>query len=179
MMDKSNYLNLSNSLSFLRIFLAIPIYIYLAAGENGFALVFIMVAVITDFLDGYFARRNNQITDVGKILDPLADKVCTISGFVALYQFQNFPVWLAWLIIGRDLMILTASFYFIRKTKIVLSSNRVGKITVFLIALYAIVYILKLYTIAIYLYYIVIIFIFLSLLNYSKVFLTELKSDRG
>lgn len=158
--------------------MAVPIYLYLAAEENIFALAFIVIAVVTDFLDGYFARRNNEVTDVGKILDPLADKVCTISGFVALYQFQNFPMWIAWLIIGRDLLILIASFYFMRKTKIILSSNRIGKITVFLIALYAVIYILRLYTMAAYMYYLVIIFILLSLINYSKVFLTELKSDR-
>ena len=62
-MDRSNYLNLSNTLSFVRIFLAVPIYLYLAAEENIFALAFIVIAVVTDFLDGYFARRNNEVTD--------------------------------------------------------------------------------------------------------------------
>ena len=178
-MEKKYNINLSNSLSFIRILLAVPIYYYLAAGKNHPALMVITIAFITDFLDGYFARRFNQITDAGKVLDPLADKICTISGFIALYQYQNFPLWLAILIIARDLLILLASLYFIRKTNIVLSSNRIGKITVFLITVYAMIFILRLDFIAGYLYYLVILFIGLSIINYGKVFLTELKMNRG
>ena len=171
-----NLVNISNSLSFFRIFLAFPIYYLLAAGENIAALAVIAVAFATDFLDGYFARRFNQITEAGKILDPLADKVCTTTGFIALYLYQGFPLWLAAAIIGRDLIILIASLYFLNRKKVVLPSNRIGKITVFFISFYAVVYILRWDVLQVYLYYLVIFFVLLSILNYGKVFLTELRT---
>lgn len=171
--------NISNLLSFLRIFLAIPIYYLLATEQNMIALMVISAAFVTDFLDGYFARRLNQITEMGKVLDPFADKACTTAGFIALYLYQDFPLWLALVIILRDLIILLASLYFLNRKKIVLPSNRIGKITVFFITLYAIVYILNWHAVGQYLYYLVIPLILISMLNYAKVFFNELKTDHA
>ncbi len=176
MFEQKN-INLSNLLSFSRIFLAIPIFFYLAEQKNNLALIVIAFAFITDFLDGYFARHFNQVTELGKILDPLADKICTLAGFLALSVYQSFPVWIALLIIGRDVVISIASIYFIGRKKIVLSSNRIGKITVFVIALYACVYIFRWYTIAMFFHYLVIILILISVINYGIVFINELKRD--
>ena len=170
---------ISNLLSFIRIFLAIPIYYCLASGQKTAALIVIGAAFISDFLDGYFARRFNQITEAGKILDPFADKICTTTGFIALHIYQGFPLWLALLIIGRDLIIMLASLYYMGRKKFVLPSNRIGKITVFLISALAILYIFKLYVITTFLYYLVIVFVLLSIFNYAKVFLSELKGDHA
>ena len=176
MFDQKN-INLSNLLSISRIFLAVPIFFYLAEQKNDLALIVIAIAFITDFLDGYFARHFNQITELGKILDPLADKICTAAGILALYIYQSFPLWLALLIIGRDVVISIASLYFIGRKKIVLSSNRIGKITVFVIALYACIYIFRWYTIAMFIHYLVIILVLISIINYGIVFRNELKRD--
>jgi len=176
MFDQKN-INVSNLLSISRIFLAIPIFFYLAAQKNDLALIVIAIAFITDFLDGYFARYFNQITELGKILDPLADKICTTAGILALYFYQSFPLWLTLLIIGRDVVISIASLYFIGRKKMVLSSNRIGKTTVFVIALYACVYIFRWYTIAMFFHYIVIVLVLISIINYGIVFRNELKRD--
>ena len=130
-MDKNQLLTLSNFMSFLRIFFAGPIYYYIALEENYIAIGFIALAMITDWLDGYFARKWNQITTVGKVLDPFADKVCTIAGFLALTIYQGLPLWITAVIIGRDVLIILASLVVIGKNNVVLSSNVPGKMAVF------------------------------------------------
>lgn len=78
-------MNLPNKLTFLRLILAVPfIYFLQFSDEGGFtyraiAFVIFVIASLTDFFDGYLARKHNLITDFGKIMDPLADKVLVIS----------------------------------------------------------------------------------------------------
>lgn len=141
-MKKSEIFTISNILSLSRIFLAIPIYIYISKSETVLILLFILVAVITDFLDGYFARKFNQITELGKILDPFADKICTTVGFIALTIFQGFPLWLTAVIILRDIFILLGSLFIFRKAKLISPSNVPGKFTVFFISILALIHIL-------------------------------------
>jgi CDP-diacylglycerol--glycerol-3-phosphate 3-phosphatidyltransferase len=142
-MKKSQIITASNLLSFLRIFLAIPIFYYIAHDDKSILLLIIFIAILTDFLDGYFARKFDEITELGKILDPFADKVCTTAGFVALTLYQGFPLWLTTLIILRDVFILLGSFIILKKEKIITSSNIPGKVTVFFISLLAIIHILE------------------------------------
>ena len=71
-MKKEKIFTLSNIISFLRLLFAVPIYYYISIHETMIAMLFIFFAVLTDTLDGYFARKWNQITTLGKIVDPLA-----------------------------------------------------------------------------------------------------------
>ena len=91
------------------------------------ALGILIVAGITDGLDGYFARRRNQISRLGLILDPLADKVMAAALVLSLIAYRDFPVWLALIIVGRDLLILGASAFLIRGNDLVVPSSLVGK----------------------------------------------------
>ena len=68
-MTKDELFTLSNFMSFVRIFIAAPIFYYISIRENVIAIGFVVLAMITDWLDGYFARKWNQITTVGKVLD--------------------------------------------------------------------------------------------------------------
>ena len=114
-MKKSEIFTVSNILSLSRIFLAIPIYIFIAKSETEILLAVLLIAIITDYLDGYFARKFNEITELGKILDPFADKICTTTGFIALTIFQGFPLWITALIILRDIIILLGSIFIFKK----------------------------------------------------------------
>ncbi len=60
------------------------------------------VAVLTDYLDGYFARRRNQVTKFGMLLDPLADKLLTAAAFISLVEMNAVPAWMVVIIIGRE-----------------------------------------------------------------------------
>src|SRR5476649_2975670 len=108
----------ANKITILRILL-IPFFVveliyYVRSGNEAHrlaALLCFAVAAILDGVDGYIARHYNQISELGKILDPLADKSLLVSGIVVLsFNHGNFlgqiPLWLTGTIIGRDLLIL-------------------------------------------------------------------------
>lgn len=74
------------------------------------ALVFLLLAGFTDAADGYIARRFDQITQAGAYLDPIADKLLLTTVFVGLGWLHIVPVWLVWLVVGRDLLIVLMVF---------------------------------------------------------------------
>ncbi len=92
-------------------------------------LILLMVAGITDGLDGYLARRMNKVSDLGKALDPIADKIFAGTLIILLILYREFPIWLAFVIVGRDLLILVAGLILIKDRKLVPSSNLTGKYT--------------------------------------------------
>lgn len=98
--------NLPNSLTILRI-LMVPIYVILflepTVSRSIAAAVVFGLAALTDLLDGYLARRRGQVTQVGQLLDPIADKFLVISGLILLVQFQRIEAWIAIAFIVRDL----------------------------------------------------------------------------
>ena len=95
------------------------------------SLALLRLAGITDWLDGYFARRLNQVTQTGLILDPLADKVLAAGLVLLLIFYRDFPIWLASVIVGRDLLLLLAGLILMRKSDSVPSSNLTGKYAFF------------------------------------------------
>ena len=102
-----------NLLTILRIALTGPFLFFITAGRFAAALAIFFLAGVTDFLDGYAARKLNQQSDLGRLLDPLADKLLTAAGFVVLAipheGFSAIPIWVAATVIGRDALILLGS----------------------------------------------------------------------
>lgn len=118
-----------NLLTLFRLFfLPLPV-ICIANGKDNFALALLGVAIVTDILDGYFARKLNQISEIGKILDPLADKIGVAALVVALAVYRDFPWWAAAVIIARDLLLLIGGFATLSKTTEIPTSNLFGKLT--------------------------------------------------
>jgi CDP-diacylglycerol--glycerol-3-phosphate 3-phosphatidyltransferase len=120
-------MNLPNLLSLLRIALLPFVVLCLKAGQNRRALWLMLLAVATDYFDGWLARRLNQVTDSGKMIDPLADKVCVDTMAVALWLWRGFPLWAVILIVARDLLILLGGLLIMKKRKLVPVSNQTGK----------------------------------------------------
>jgi len=172
-------LTLPNFFSFIRIFLVIPIFYYISLNENITVLIYVVIAFITDGLDGFLARRLNQISELGKVLDPLADKICTTGGFVALSVFQGFPVWVTIIIISRDLIIAFGSVLLLGRNKVVFPSNYIGKVTVFLITVYAIIFLLGLEVLYTPLLIAVILMLIISIFYYGKIFFNNLKNEQN
>ena len=99
-------LNLPNCLTLFRI-LTIPVFLELLAYHFFWeALLVFAIGGFTDFLDGFVARRMNQQTAVGAYLDPVADKLLIVTSFIMLGSMGGIPVWLAVIVVARDVLIL-------------------------------------------------------------------------
>lgn len=92
-----------NALSLLRL-LGVPLFLWLALGPHadGWAVIVLMVAGITDYLDGKIARRFNQFSRVGAVLDPAADRLYILAAIIALTVRHIVPWWLAAALVARD-----------------------------------------------------------------------------
>jgi cardiolipin synthase len=100
--------NVPNLLSFLRIAL-VPVFLWFLLDEFFLAAIVVLaVAGLTDFLDGYLARKLNQTTKLGKMLDPVADRLYIFATLLALSATGYVPWWLAGLVILRDLLMLVS-----------------------------------------------------------------------
>lgn len=100
---------LPNAISLLRIVLVAPIVLLIVRGEYGWALVLFWVAGFSDGLDGYLAVRYDWSTRLGALLDPAADKLLMTALFVTLAWQGLVPVWLAAIVILRDLVIVAGA----------------------------------------------------------------------
>jgi len=128
-------MNISNFISISRIILTFPLVYLIYVNEIKAAIIVGIIAGITDFLDGFLARKLNQITDLGKILDPVADKI--LVSFVALVMIitEMLPLWFFSVVIIRDILILAGGLYLKKKYKLILPSNFEGKATFVLIVI--------------------------------------------
>jgi len=125
-------LNLPNKLTVLRVVL-IPVFIvFLYLGQDNTAwriaaLIVFCVAAITDTLDGQIARKNNLVTNFGKFMDPLADKLLVCSALICFIEFQLIPAWVVIIIIAREFII--SGFRLIASDKgVVIAASKWGKI---------------------------------------------------
>lgn len=121
---------ISNALSMARIVLVVPIAFLLlraSPGHNFIAALLVIAAGLTDLFDGILARHLNQVTEFGKIIDPLADKIGIASIAVILTLQAKLPFWFLLLVLARDVSIFIGGLYVKRAYGIVLMSNWAGK----------------------------------------------------
>ena len=102
-------MNLPNSLTLLRIFLVPLLVAVLLTRVENFELwgvAILLGAALTDWLDGHLARRRGQVTTLGVLLDPIADKLLIIAAFVSLVELDLAPAWMVVIIVGREIAVL-------------------------------------------------------------------------
>ncbi|UZD61190.1 CDP-diacylglycerol--glycerol-3-phosphate 3-phosphatidyltransferase [Brevibacterium sp. JSBI002] len=124
--------NIPNALTVLRI-LMVPLFLVLLLADSGndvtlrwWALIVFLLAMFTDFVDGYLARRNNLITNFGKIADPIADKSLMAAALIGLAIIVELPWWVPVIILVREFGITVLRFFMIRIA--VMPASRGGKI---------------------------------------------------
>jgi CDP-diacylglycerol--glycerol-3-phosphate 3-phosphatidyltransferase len=121
---------ISNALSMLRVVLVVPVaYLLLVPGEHNrlLLILLIVIASLTDLFDGILARRLNQVTEVGKVIDPIADKICVgVVGIVLVYKGM-LPVWFIVFALVRDVVIFFCGMYIKRTRGVIVMSNWAGK----------------------------------------------------
>ncbi len=121
-------MNLPNRITIFRLFL-IPVFVvFFFVGEFGYLIsgIIFILASFTDFLDGYLARKYNEITNFGSFLDPIADKVLVFSALILLAESGIIPSWSVILIIGRETLINGFRLIAIEKG-MVISASYLGK----------------------------------------------------
>lgn len=123
-------MNLPNFLSFIRIIIAFIAPFFLINGtmtESIIAGIFCTIAMATDYFDGWYARKYNKITTLGKILDPIADKALVLISFSVLVYLDVLSVWWVVPIFIREILVTAYRFIFLSKN-IVIAAAKSGKI---------------------------------------------------
>jgi CDP-diacylglycerol--glycerol-3-phosphate 3-phosphatidyltransferase len=122
-------MNLPNKLTILRIILTFVFMFFLFCHGLWFkvaALLIFLLASLTDFYDGRIARQKNQITNFGKLMDPIADKILILAAFMAFVEMQLVAAWMVLLIFSRELIITSLRLLAVRGGK-VLAAEAAGK----------------------------------------------------
>ena len=122
-------MNLPNKLTVSRLWLTaifVMCFVVEVPGRYSVALIVFLAATLTDYLDGVLARKRGLITDFGKLMDPLADKILTASAFISLCAIGKFPAWAVIAIISREFLI-TGLRSLAASKGIVIPADRLGK----------------------------------------------------
>jgi len=122
-------MNLANKLTITRIILTFIFMFFLfcqGMWAKTAALVTFLLAALTDFLDGMLAQKRNMVTDFGRLMDPIADKILVLAAFAAFVQMQLIEAWMFVIIIAREILITSLRLFALNKGK-VLSATRSGK----------------------------------------------------
>jgi cardiolipin synthase len=125
-------LTLPNALSFVRIAL-IPLFVYLIVHEpTTFAGLLLFSGVVaTDWVDGWVARRTGQVSELGRVLDPVADRLAIAAGLIALIARGAFPLWAGVMILVRDAVVLVGGALLIAGRRVRVDVRFIGKIATF------------------------------------------------
>lgn len=119
-------MNLPNKLTVTRIALTFVFMFFLFANgviAKTLALLIFLLASLTDLLDGYLAKKHNQITDFGKLMDPIADKILVLAAFLAFVEMELIPAWMVVIIILREMVITGLRVLALTKGKVIPSDE--------------------------------------------------------
>ena len=126
-------MNTPNKLTIARMIIVPFLVIFLLTGWGGEAnryisLTLFVVASVTDWFDGYLARKNNLVTNFGKFMDPLADKLLVCSAMICMIDLKRLPAWFVIIIIARE-FIISGFRLFAAENGLVIAANYWGKFT--------------------------------------------------
>lgn len=177
-LPNDRFFTVSNLFSLSRILIVIPaVWLLFEKTESAdlTATVLLSIAAFTDGLDGYIARKFNQVSDWGKILDPLSDKICITLVILALLWLNLLPLWFVLLVAGRDLLIFSGGIYFKKRVGYIPMSVASGKFAVFFTGITLLLAILKLEPWYHYFLYLSVILLLYSFAEYAVRLFRELK----
>lgn len=143
--NENRVITIPNLMTLMRLLLLIPIFYCLAHQMRWWVLVWGSIGILTDLLDGWVARKLHQASNLGRLMDPVVDKINVISVtfYMAISPFYDFPVWYFLFIVVRELLVMAGGLFIVRKRKTVLESNILGKRSAFFTGVTVILYILN------------------------------------
>ncbi len=171
--SEKRIITVPNILSILHVALLPFIFHFLKKGDarsDLIAVLLICIGASLDIADGYIARRFNQTSNLGRILDPLADKIFTISILILLVGVKGLPIWYLIIVIARDFAIILCGLYVILSKHYVSESNLVGKFASFSFFPVILLYALELAPFALSAVYLSVALILLSVVSYARVY---------
>ena len=177
--EKGKVFTLSNFMSFIRLVGSFYLYHLTVNKDLQPTLILTFALIFTDFADGYFARKFNQVSEMGKVLDPLADKFCAAMVMIALYQAYGLPFWVVGVVIGRDVLILLGSIFLITKLPYVTPSAMPGKIAVSAVAALFLVYLLDFDPLKTPLEWLVFLMVVISFAHYVYLFFKKYHDEQA
>lgn len=177
-MNPQRILTLSNIISTLRAILAIPIIVMLDEQRMGWVTVLVVAVVVSDAIDGMLARRFREVTALGKLIDPLADKICAVS--VILYLIVKGRMNLNFLIflMVRDAILAMMQIYLINIKSVNAGANLTGKISICTVAVVIIAHIYDLAFLIAPATAVAYLFLTVSLLQYALFFIRNFGQRR-
>ena len=143
--DTNRYFTIANIISMLRIVLTIPAVWLFATDQWQWGLVILGICVISDWLDGFVARKSHEVSDFGKFIDPLADKVVAAGMIVLMVIRMDFPLWFLIVLTLRDASIFITKRIFYNKYKIVNGANIAGKLFILFLTIAGVLWLLEYY----------------------------------
>lgn len=122
-------MNLPNKITVARLIVSMVVFVLIPFGQFGWAMGFFLLAAGTDWLDGYLARKYNLVTQLGRILDPFADKILITGTFIflAAEPDSRIAAWMAVLVVGRELLV-TVLRSFLEQQGVDFSAKMAGKL---------------------------------------------------
>ena len=141
------FFTIANVISVARAVMVLPIWMCLSNPNTTFSwLVFwLSAAIISDALDGFVARWRNETSPYGKIIDPVADKICIGGIILFLIINGHFPLWIAIFAIVREIVVGFMHLYYMRRREIVYGARFSGKIYISVLTIYVLMIVLDLF----------------------------------
>lgn len=128
-------MNIPNLITSLR-FLLIPVFMYFFFSTIHYGLeiaaAIFLLSGLSDTLDGYIARKYNQVTKLGMVLDPLADKLMLITVLVSVTLSNNIPIWIISIVTFKEILMMIGAFSLLKENNIVVPANIFGKLSTLL-----------------------------------------------
>lgn len=142
----SDFITIPNIISLFRIYSTIPIVFFIWIGDKYYlvSLVLIIIAYLSDAIDGMLARALGQVSEWGKILDPLGDKILSTALVITFAQIGILSIWFAIIVVIRDLLISLFSTKMIKNYRFIQQSVLIGKVVTLLLAIFYSLSMLKL-----------------------------------
>jgi len=143
--DTKRYFTAANIISMARIVLTIPAVWLFATDQWVWGLIILGICVISDWLDGFVARKTHEVSDFGKFIDPVADKVVAAGMIVLMIIRMDFPLWFLILLTVRDGSIYIIKRIFYKRTGIVTGANIFGKLFILVLTIAGVLWLFEFY----------------------------------
>jgi CDP-diacylglycerol--glycerol-3-phosphate 3-phosphatidyltransferase len=179
MNNRSGIWTVPNLLSLIRLLLLAPMLVLLGRGQRWAVFGLALLGIALDLSDGFLARKLNQCSDLGRVLDPVIDKTVTLSVclFLVLSPLYAFPAWFFLFLLFREVAVLAGGLAVMRGRKMILESNRAGKWSAFTTGISVLFWIMNWQPFAFWLVCVSFVLTLYSSITYIKAFLAKMRAS--